>query len=165
MADATVRDAKLRELTESDFIAVAARKSGGMKIPLAAVCYRYERLDLLERWFAFYDLLARRQQLLNDLLDWNTDLAAGVATWVLAEAERRRAQGESISAWMIRAGFEWAAGLLQDWMQEMRLRAEDLQSPGLSRYLAWIDRRSRAEMQELQLALRGLGGLSAALGR
>ena len=118
---------------------------------------------MLERWFAFYDLLARRQQLLNDMLDWSTDLAAGVHTWVLAEAERRRGQGESVSAWMIRAGFEWAAGLLQGWMRELRLRAEDLHSPGLVRYLEWIDHRSRADLHKLKIALRGLARLSAAL--
>jgi hypothetical protein len=163
MAEATVRDATLREPTEDDFTTVAARKGDGAKIPIAAVCHRYERLDLLEPWFAFHDLLARRQQLLNDLVDWSADLTGGVRTWVLAEAERRRGRGESVAGWMIRDGVEWAAGRLEGWMRELRLRAMDLHCPGLTRYLERIDDRSRAELQELRIALRGLGRLCAAL--
>jgi hypothetical protein len=136
MAEAAVRDSAATTVSLDHFLAVTARKTAGVRIPMAAVCHRYGRLDLLEPWREFYDVLARVNQLMNDLLDWQDDLDAGVETLILSEARRRRSSGESVTGWLIREGFVWARALAAGWLEELRRMCPACKSEALTEYLA-----------------------------
>jgi hypothetical protein len=49
-----------------------ARKVVGASIPIAAVCHRYDRSELLAPWSAFVELLGRWHQMLNDPAVWQS---------------------------------------------------------------------------------------------
>jgi hypothetical protein len=46
-ADVTIQDADSTEIDREQFMRVAAQKTCAVKIPLAAVCHRFGRPDLL----------------------------------------------------------------------------------------------------------------------
>ena len=140
MAEATFKDATTPNFSAAEFTAFAARKSAGVKIPLAAVCFRYDRTDLLDRWCSFYDRLACWNQMLNDLLGWQKDSSGGISTFLLSEARRSKRSRESETGWMVRRGFAWACGLLRSWMQELQTLASALHSSDLEAYLRYRER-------------------------
>ena len=134
-AEAASTDSTLDDVTEADFLHYSARKSAAAAIPLAAVCYRYRRPDLLPSWEALFTVFGRWNQMRDDVLDWSEDYQAGTKTWLLCEAERRRAQNESLQMWIGRSGFLWAAEIMERWMQQMLDAANMMQSAALSVYL------------------------------
>jgi hypothetical protein len=138
MAEAAIRDSSAREITREHFESVTARKTAGVRIPLAAVCHRYGRLDLLEPWQRFYDVLACLNQLINDLLDWQDDLEHGVQTLVLSEARRKKAEGQSVIGWLVTEGFWWAKQLAVSWIEELQQMRPALASSDLDAY--WKNR-------------------------
>ena len=142
--EAALRDKRLGEISSNDFTGIVARKTSGIKIPLAAVCCRYGRLDLLEPWCAFYDTLACWQQMLDDTFDWMRDLQHGNSTFFLSEGNRQKRAGESIAGWVVRGGFAWAIDRLSSMMQDARGCAAQLESPALLRFLEYRD----AEVRE-----------------
>ncbi len=159
-AEAALRDGRLTEVSASDFIEIAARKTTGVKIPMAAVCCRYNRLDLLEPWCAFYDRLACWQQMLDDTFDWVHDLRQGRATFFLSEGHRQKQFGESISGWVVRRGFAWGIGQLAAAMQELRTFAARLDSPELARFLEYRDADVRECAQEITHHLKDIAMLA-----
>ena len=134
-AEITSIDLRSQDISESDFMQQSGRKAVGATLPLGAVCYRYERCDLLPKWLSFFDKLARWNQMKDDFLDWGKDCAAGRATWLLCEARRRKAAAESVASWMGRAGVHWATERLEIWMNELIANAQLLQSHELVEYL------------------------------
>lgn len=134
-AEAASADFILQDVTEADFLRCAARKSAAAAIPLAAVCHRYQRPELLAAWEDLFVLLGRWNQMRDDLLDWSDDHNSGTRTWLLCEAERRRAPEESLPLWISRTGFSWASAIMDGWMRQMIAAAASLSSPGLSAYL------------------------------
>jgi hypothetical protein len=136
MAEAAVRDAEGTTVSLDHFISVSACKTAGVRIPMAAVCHRYQRMDLLEPWYRVYDVLARVNQLVNDLLDWQEDLDTGVETLILSEARRRKKAAESVTGWLIRQGFGWARELASGWLEELERISPACDSAALSEYLA-----------------------------
>lgn len=137
MADATVRNSVMRDFSESDFIAVSSQKIAAVKIPVAAVCFRYERPDLLASWLGFYDRFACSHEMLDDLCDWQADLAAGHPTFLLSEAARRKRPRESIHAWLIREGLAAGYAKIQEWLGEARVLARSLDSPMLDSFVQY----------------------------
>jgi hypothetical protein len=152
-AEAAIREKALSRLSADDFFTVAARKTSGIKIPLAAVCCRYNRMDLLEPWCAFHDRLACWQQMADDAFDWVHDLRHGNATFFLSEARRRKHSAESVSGWVIRGGFAWAISWLDESMRELRRHAEQLESPELARFLTYRDGEIRDRWLDLRSKL------------
>jgi hypothetical protein len=134
-AEAVSEDSKLREVSAEDFVGITARKSAAALIPIAAVCCRYGRLDLLPAWEHFLTLLSRWHQMRDDVLDWSEDHEAGHATWILSEAQQRRTPDETVPVWMGRTGLSWAAEVMEDWMLQIKDAASGLNSPELVRYL------------------------------
>ena len=133
--NAAMQDAALIDIDAPQFEQIAAQKICAAKIPLAAVCYHYERPDLLEPWTNVVDLLGCWHQMHNDLFDWHRDEARQSCTYFLSEARRRRNPDEPLAAWVAREGFAWAVEKLQTWLQILQERARDLQSPALVTYL------------------------------
>jgi hypothetical protein len=161
-AEATMQDAQLADLDEVRFRQVAARKVCAGKIPLAAVCCRAERLDLLEPWFHFFDRLGAWHQLFNDLFDWHTDLERQHQTYFLSEANRCKRAEELIAAWVIREGFEWGADTLQIWLAELKELASLLNNPNL---VAYLNRRGDMLLKQKVDVAEGLRHLNRILQR
>ena len=134
-AEAASLEATLAGIDAATFLAVSARKSIAALIPVAAVCFRYDRPALLQSWEDFFTLYGRWHQMHDDLFDWSKDLEAANNTWLLCEAERQRRQGESVSVWMGREGYKWAEGVMECWMGELITTAGALESKELLRYL------------------------------
>jgi hypothetical protein len=151
MAEAVSADCGLTEISAQEFAEVSARKSAAALIPLAAVCCRYGRLDLLPEWEGFLSLFARWHQMRDDIVDWSEDYASslttGRSTWILSEAERRRSPDETVPVWMGRTGLSWAAGVMDGWKERIRSIANRLGSPELIQYL-----KGRDEMFSRQMA-------------
>ena len=55
------------------FNEIAAQKTCAAKIPLAAVCYKYGRTDVLPAWSRFLERYGWWGQMLNDTFDWLKD--------------------------------------------------------------------------------------------
>ena len=134
-AEAVSGDSRLGEVSAENFLGISARKLAAALIPIAAVCCRYGRLELLPAWEHFLTLFSRWHQMRDDILDWSEDYAAGHATWILSEAQRRRASSETVPVWMGRTGLSWAAKVMGDWMEQIKDAAAGLNSPELVRYL------------------------------
>jgi hypothetical protein len=138
-AEAESADLRRREMSEDDFLTITARKSAAALIPIAAVCSRYDRLDLLPAWEKLLTLFAPWHQMRDDIFDWSEDHEAGRSTWILSEAARRKSATETVPIWMGRSGLAWAAGVMDGWVKEIKSAALALNSPELSRYLEMRD--------------------------
>ena len=159
VAEAAIRERRLRHVSRTEFTEIAARKTSGVKIPLAAVCCRYDRLDLLEPWCAFYDAFASWQQMLDDTFDWMRDLQHGNPSFFLSEGERQKGPGESIAGWVVRRGFAWGIQQAEAMMEDVRRHAERLDSAELVRFLEYRDAEIRGHAGELLRQLSGLAML------
>lgn len=135
-ADVTIRDARARVLDHSEFVSSAARKTVASRIPVAAVCYRYDHNAAFTRWSKFIDALGRWSQFANDLRDWQKDLRHRNRTHFLWYAESRRQAGESIESWIIREGIAWGIKRLEDLGAECARAAADLECKELQDFLA-----------------------------
>jgi hypothetical protein len=134
-AEVTIEDARLEDLDLEQFIRVAAKKTCAAKIPVAAVCYRYEHQDLIGPWSQFLDLFGRWHQMWNDLFTWRKDIENGTRTYFLSEADRRKSSNQSVTEWVIGEGLVWGIELLQTWMGDLRSESKDLRSADLADYL------------------------------
>jgi hypothetical protein len=148
-AETATVDATLADISEADFFQFAGQKTAAGAIPLAAVCCHYGRLDIFTPWQEFYVLFGRWHQMRDDLNDWSSDYKAGNRTWLLCEAERQRATFESIPVWVCRKGFKWASDVMEKWMEELLIKASELNSLELVEYLK--ERRSLMNEQIGQL--------------
>lgn len=155
-AEVTLLDARLTDLDLAQFEAIAAQKICAAKIPLAAVCYRYERTDLLPAWSRLVDVLGCWHQFLNDLFDWQRDLERRTATYFLSEAERRRKVDESVLTWVVREGFGWGATRAQGWMAVLQALAPALNSPALTAYLQSRAAMVRQQQEEVEAGLQSM---------
>jgi hypothetical protein len=137
MADATVRHSSIQAFSESEFVAVSSQKIAAVKIPVAAVCFHYERPDLLGSWLDFYDRFACFHEMLDDFCDWHADLAQGRSSFLLSEAARRKHSQESIDACLLRDGLDAGYSRMKEWLGEAQAFAGGLDSELLDRYLQY----------------------------
>jgi hypothetical protein len=160
-AETAMRDAQLKIIDLETFRRISAQKVCAAKIPIAAVCYHYGRIDLLASWGRFVDLFGCWHQMFNDIFDWHKDSSNQTVTYFLSEAVRRRRPGETVAAWVAREGFAWGVTVLQAWMEELHRAAKDLGCPSLTDYLRLrqtdLEQRVRAVQPGLQTVTRLLG--------
>jgi hypothetical protein len=141
MADATVSGSRRTVFCEADLELATARKIAAVKIPVAAVCFRYGREDLLQGWSDFYDAFCCAHELLDDLCDCFSDLAGGRSSFLLSQASRDKRPDETIESYMIRAGLEQGYAAISEWLSEAQRRAELLESELLVSFVRnWRDR-------------------------
>jgi hypothetical protein len=161
-AFATVEDAFLEVIDAETFAGVSGRKFSASTIPVAAVLHRLGMADALPGWRELVDRLGGFYQMVNDLLDWHHDARAGIRTFFLSEATRRRREGEPLAAWVVREGFSWAVAGLDASMVDLEQRAAAVTAPDLGAFL--IDRSAllRVQLAEAENALRGVERLVAA---
>jgi hypothetical protein len=162
-AETASADAGLIRIDRQTFEATSARKIAGAKIPLAAVCHRYGRADLVPAWSSVVDLLGRWHQMLNDVRGWNGDAQRGTATYFLTEAHRHASSSSSVATWVVAEGLAWAYALLDGWMDELLVAAAGLDCPQLVAYLDARRRALAAEWATLEESLPALSRLAAAL--
>jgi hypothetical protein len=160
-AEVSFQDALLTDWEAAQFEQVAAQKTCAAKIPLAAVCYRYEQPDLIETWSRCVDLFGCWHQLLNDLFGWQRDYSSGIQTYFLAEAERRRLPDEPVVAWIAREGFAWALETAQGWMPALKILAQELHSPDLLAYLEIREGMLQKQADEVAAGLETLAQITA----
>lgn len=137
-AEAVILDRRLRTVDRSQFMRVSARKLHAALIPIAAVCHRYDRPELLRSWIPYCDLLACCVQMTDDVFDWQLDRRQGAATYFLSEAQRMKGPEESVATWVLREGFAWGVSTVAGWLHELRTVAEALDCPPAVTY---VDRR------------------------
>jgi hypothetical protein len=135
-AELTAEDALAREITQDVFDRVSARKFGAIKVPMAAVAFRYDRRALLESWYAFVDALGSFVQFWNDFLDWQHDANHGIVTLLQSESSRHRARGETHIEWFLREGFAWGSDRLRIDMRKVVKHGNDLHNRRLAGWLA-----------------------------
>jgi len=162
-ADAAVHDAVLEDIGEAEFLAICGHKSGAAKIPIAAVCHRYGRADLIPPWSRFLDRFGAWHQMVNDLFGWEKDSRLGHQTFVLCEADRRRRPGELVADWIAREGFEWGVEILTRWISELQAEAHGLECPPAVAYLKKREEWLAVQARNGREGLRALAQLLAAV--
>ncbi|MEW5957939.1 MAG: hypothetical protein AB1801_09465 [Chloroflexota bacterium] len=163
-AEAAWHDAALLEIDEVQFEQIAAQKVCAAKIPLAAVCYRRSRVDLIEPWSNFVDRLGCWHQMLNDLLGWHRDFSRGAVTYFLSEAGRRRSPDEPLAGWVAGEGYSWALSKLDTWMSALQQATLELGSPDLVNYLETRQAMLLRQQIEVSAGLRHLARLVTVAG-
>ncbi len=139
-ADASLREAQLPALDETQFWQLSAHKVCAAKIPVAAVCHRLGHPAAVAPWVALIDRLGGWHQLHNDLFDWQRDAQRGGVTWFLSEATQRHRPGETLAGWVAREGFFWGIDRLHQWMAQLQVSAAALNSPLLAEWLQQRDK-------------------------
>ncbi|OQY44602.1 MAG: hypothetical protein B6242_12395 [Anaerolineaceae bacterium 4572_78] len=134
-AESAMQDASLTEIDYEQFQHIAAQKVCAAKIPVIAVCYQYNRSDLVEVWSNLVDLLGCWNQMTNDLFDWHKDLTHQIPSYFLSEARRQKSETETITDWVIREGFSWGCELAYDFMDKLKSFNTNLQNSDLEVYL------------------------------
>lgn len=137
MAQAAMLDANMTEISRTEFAHVAAMKSAGAKIPIAAVFFRYGRQDLLPQWCELHDALSRWNRMVDDVVDALTDAQNGTMTYFLSNARRRKRAGESVSAWIVKDGFASGYKEADVLLQQVRELAHGLASGELIKFLEY----------------------------
>lgn len=159
-ADMAAHDAEATDITLEHFQRISGLKVCAGKIPLAAVCYRYDKPELIEPWARFFDRYGQWHQMWNDLFDWSKDLRFETRTYFLAEAARRKQPAESVAQWVICEGFEWGATLLATWLTDLRALAVPLNSPDIDQYLTVREALLQQDLATLSADLRQLEKLA-----
>jgi hypothetical protein len=162
-AEVTIVDARAETIDRDHFAQVTAQKTCAVKIPIAAVCYRYERPDLIAPWAQLVNLFGCWHQMYNDLSDWLKDLELQTRTYFLSEARRRKAAAESIPDWVIREGFAWGIETLATWMVQMQAMGDDLDSPDVLAYLNARDALLSEKQKKVAAGLQSAAQLLAVL--
>jgi hypothetical protein len=156
-AEVTMLDGSMSDFDSAQFREIAGQKTCAATIPVAAVCYRYDRTDVLPAWSRFLERYGWWSQMSNDTFDWLKDSQHNAGTFFLSEARRRKHPDESVTEWVIREGFEWAMETLETWMSELRALSRDLQSPAIMEHL---DMRAAALAKKKANFSEGLRSLS-----
>ncbi len=152
-SEATMQDDSLTQRDEAQFLEIVTQKVCGAKIPIAAVCYRYECPQRMGGWSVLVDKLGAWHLMQQDMFDWRKDLQHQNMTYFLSEAVRSKNPNESIAEWVVRAGFSWGIGKLQAWMVEIRQLATELTCPPLLDYLDQRDALLLKQMNEISKGL------------
>jgi hypothetical protein len=153
-AEMASRDAALGAPTRRDFIDVAARKTIGARVPIAAVAHRHGRPELLADWYRFLDAFGRWHQMQNDIGGWREDLAHGRRTYFLSRAPSTTPTG--IASWVVTDGLGWGAREAEAMIDDAVSAARPLESRPLLRYLEGRRRAADATWQELLPAVEAL---------
>ena len=157
-------DAQLTDISRKRFVEVAAKKTCGAKVPVAAVCFKNDCPELIEQWTVFIDLLGCWHLMLDDVFDWSGDFERQTPSYFLSEAKRQKKIDESVPEWILREGFEWGVENVRDWIDASRSVAQELRSPDLMVYLDTRDsmllRRKKAIADALGTAAKTMAKLN-----
>jgi hypothetical protein len=133
-SDAVAREMEMDCIDASDFEQITVAKLAGVRIPLAAVGFRYGGGDRLHHWEEFAIALARWSQMEDDLFDWHDDLRHGKSSHFLTEACRLKGAA-TIEGWVLGEGFEAGMETLEKELTAVGSLAAPLKSADVMRYL------------------------------
>lgn len=133
-AEVTMRDFLAREIDRVEFETISAKKTGAVRIPLAAVAMSEAHPEHLEPWYQLVDLLGCWHQMINDLFSWPRDLSSGAVTYLVSEGRRRAGEG-ALSTWFVDEGFSWASQQVEHYAAQVETCASGLGSSDLIAYL------------------------------
>jgi hypothetical protein len=162
-AETTLKDASLNDLDAVQFVEIAGQKTAAAKLPVAATCYRYEQVEVLQPWFHFVEVLSIWHQMRNDLFGWQKDLKHNTPTYFLCEAGRRKRADETILGWVAREGFEWGMEVLAEQWADVQRAVESLGCLEAERYVDQQEKYLRGRRDEVAEGLRRLAQLAAVL--
>jgi hypothetical protein len=162
-AETASQDTGLLGIDREQFVAISARKIAGAKIPIAAVCHRYGRPDLLGPWSRFVDVLGCWHQMLNDIQGWSRDLERGRRTYFLSEAASRAGGSASVAEWVIEDGLRWGFAQLDGWMDKLLAVGGELDCRPLVVYLERRRADLAAERRSLASSAPALRRLASVL--
>jgi hypothetical protein len=149
-AEATLADRLLGNPDVDRFELVATRKTTAAIIPVAAALYAVGKPHRMPAWVRFVDSFGRWHQLENDFFGWRKDERHGNPNLVLGEALRR---GSDPDDWFLKEGFEWGAGLLSRYADEVAVDARTLACPDLVSYLEVRLSAHRARLNSLRIGI------------
>jgi len=109
---------------------------GPVLIPIAAACMHAGVPERFEAWRPVVLELARLEQFVDDVLDWQDDAARGQPNLVLAQAARRMRKGETLLTWVVREGYAWALDTARTRVAAAMGSAERLRNDGLGKFVA-----------------------------
>jgi hypothetical protein len=139
-----VADFTATDIGSEDFCQLAAQTFYCALIPMAAVLCRYNRCDQFERWSEFWHAFSAWNQMRDDVRDWYADKESNLCTYLLSQARRLKRQDESVEEWMIRDGYRWSIGVLNQFANRARELTAELNVPEMEEELeAQYDRLSQ----------------------
>lgn len=162
-AEAAIHDARQESISLAMFEQASAQKVRAALIPVAAVCYRHARPDLIEPWSDFVYRMGKWHQMLNDTFDWHKDRSNGNMSYFLSEAQRHKRDSESPTDWIVRTGFQAGCDTLRQWMRDAQDLAATLNCPPLAHYLADRSAQFERRAHDALAGFGALGKLAAAL--
>lgn len=146
--------------TAEDLFERATATIGAAVIPLRALTLAAGVAERFEPWAAAVDGLAPAEQLLDDLVDWQSDHDRHQPNILLAEGARRVGP-DALPGWVVREGFRWGLDQARHAIDRVELAVAGLGSAPLSEFLR--GRRAALETLDAETAagLAQLGALAA----
>ncbi len=130
-----VADFTATNIALEDFLKLAAQKSYCVLIPMTAVLCKYKRYDEFERWSELWHAFGAWNQMRDDVQDWYMDSKNGLCTYLLSQSQRLKRKEESVEQWMIRDGYQWSIGVLDQFAKRARELATELNVPEMEEEL------------------------------
>ena len=109
---------------------------GAVVIPLRALTLGFGVPERFPRWEPVVLELARIEQLIDDLVDWQVDLERDLPNLLLVEGVRRARHGEPVAAWVVREGYGWGLEAAGNRISALHEAAAAFDSPSLLEFLA-----------------------------
>lgn len=164
-ADAMVPGAGGSALSPEALLERATATIGAVVIPLRAVTLATGVADRFEPWREVVFDLARAEQLLDDLVDWQVDCDRSLPNILLAEAGRRSRPDEAAPAWMVREGYRWGLTAVKERLAALAGPVAALGSAPLAEFLAARVRAVSALEEQTGAGLAQFAALAEAFGR
>ena len=146
LADATVARPAPGPDQAAALFARATATVGAVVIPLRALTLGMGVPERFDQWEPVVLELARIDQLMDDVLDWQPDLARSQPNLLLADGAERAQPGESSAAWVVREGYRRGLAAVRKRLNELTPAATALGSAPLLGFLA--GRRAAADALE-----------------
>ncbi|MCC7131150.1 MAG: hypothetical protein IT352_00820 [Gemmatimonadales bacterium] len=131
---------------------------GAVVIPLRALTLGVGAPDRFVRWEPVVLALARVEQWIDDVVDWQQDLDRGQPNLLLAAGATRARPGEATAVWVVREGYRWGLATARARLDELEPAARSLASAPLA---AFLDRRRAALAALMARTEAGLDQLAA----
>jgi hypothetical protein len=161
-ADHTHADAVLLGVDESAFRTVVCAKFSAAMMPVFATASALTNHGKLENWRRFLRAYSVWHQMLNDTLDWTSDLRHGLTTYFLSHAQDAAGTDRvALTRWVLAKGIDWAAAQIDLFWVEVALAARELESPCVDAFLTRRQNRYVAELRSLVRASKALRDLSS----
>jgi hypothetical protein len=159
-ADATATRPAPGPDQEAALFARAGATVGAVVIPLRALTLGMGVPDRFDQWEPVVLELARIDQLMDDVLDWQPDLERNQPNLLLADSAGRTHPGESSAAWVVREGYRRGLDAVRTRLDLLRPQAATLGSAPLLEFLAGRRRAADTLEEETGAGLAQLASLA-----